>query len=330
MRISDETSEKISFWSFVFSLLVVVIHCAWKPETEVERLTFALVRTTLARMAVPFFFACSGYFLARHFDEFGWWRREIGKRLRSLGVPYVLWTLVYAVVLFVEAGELMGLGGFGLNPCKPPALAALWYVRSLMVFVILSPVFKVVLDRWKGWTLLAAYGVMTGWMAVSHLCRIDVEAGLGGFLFYGFPVVGLFYFLCGMYGQRFHWRFWPRRTCGWILLSGLALIALWLLTVHLNVQTGGVHLCLVTPLVLVGVMGFMRTPTLPVFLRCCAFPIYLIHGVVLAVLRYWNVPYHVCNPWLELALCVAVPVVFCNLMRRLAPCASAVLFGGRT
>jgi len=118
-------TEKVGVLSFAFALAVVVIHCSWTADSTFGRLLILLFRDTLARMAVPFFFVCSGYFLARHFDEEGWWRREVGKRIFSLGAPYVFWTLALAVVLFFEAHEVMGIGGLGVNICKMPALAPL-------------------------------------------------------------------------------------------------------------------------------------------------------------------------------------------------------------
>ena len=52
-----------------------------------------LTRYGLCCLAVPFFFAVSGYFLSRHFDERGWWLRETGKRVTSLLLPYLLWCI---------------------------------------------------------------------------------------------------------------------------------------------------------------------------------------------------------------------------------------------
>lgn len=327
--ISDETSEKIASWSFVFSLAVVVIHCAWTATSPLGRLTIALFRDTLSRMAVPFFFACSGFFLARHFDAPGWWWREVGKRMRSLAVPYVIWTFALAAVLYAESREIMGPGVLGIDPRKMPALEPLWYVRCLFVFVVLSPVFKWALDRRRCWTLGISYCAMFGLASALQAGWLTDADGVGGLLCYGFSLEGLFYFLGGMCIQR-HWRgVLARGTCAGLLLLGAVLIAFRLWMIHRGVSSWVDVRCLITPVVLVGIAGYARPFALPGFLRGCAFPIFLMHGVVLMVLRRWGGTCHHCNPWLELAACVVVPIAFCNVVRRVWPRAASVLFGGR-
>ena len=73
MKISAETSQKIKKMSFICSLLVVCIHVTWCADN-----TFSLgwlieqgVRQGIARIAVPFFFVVSGFFLAQHFEKRG-------------------------------------------------------------------------------------------------------------------------------------------------------------------------------------------------------------------------------------------------------------------
>jgi len=322
-------AEAVTFWSFVFAVGVVVIHCAWRPETELGRLSAALFRDTLARMAVPFFFVCSGFFLARHFDEPGWWRREVVKRLRSLVVPYVLWTFAFATVLYVEAHERMGVGGFGLNPCKMPALAPLWYVRCVMAFVVAAPVLKAILERGRVWTLAVSYGLLLGFVAVACGGRLSAESGIGGFLFHGLSLSGLTYFLVGIYLQRTECRAPSRSLYVGALAAGLVLVALRLWMVHANIAAEAVVGQLLIPPMLVGLWGLVWPFPLPGILRGCAFPIFLMHGIVIASLRYWGGAYHVCNPWLEFFLGVTVPIVFCNLVRRIVPRGASLLFGGR-
>lgn len=323
------SNDKVAFWSFVFVLGVVMIHCVWTPESTVGRLSVALFKDTLARLAVPFFFACSGFFLARHFDESGWWRREVRKRLRTLALPYVIWLLVLVAVMYAETHKLLGPGAFGLNPCRMPALSPLWYIRCLMMFTVLSPAFKFLIDRGRHWMLFLSYGVLLAFTAATHLCNLTDVNGVGGFFYYGFSLEGLFYFLGGMYVQR-HWKGALSRVASVSLLTvGCAMIALrvWLAYRGVTVWIG--YRCLVTPLVLVGIMGVPAPLRLPDFLKGCVFPIFLVHGVVLAAMRCWGGTYHACNPWLEFAAGVSVPILFCNFLRRVAPRVSGILFGGR-
>ena len=72
-------SNKISNMSLLCSIMVVCIHVLKRTQT---RGSFALIIRHLSgeglcRIAVPFFFTTAGYFLAVHFQEKGWYKREI-------------------------------------------------------------------------------------------------------------------------------------------------------------------------------------------------------------------------------------------------------------
>lgn len=118
-------------------------------------------------IAVPFFFCCSGYFLAGRMEESGWYRRCCGKRTRTLFVPYLVWCLAYALLPFVvfflsnlvhgrlefmpmDFGCRFWVHTFGLSPFQFPKNAPLWYLRTLMFFVIISPVLRYIVRKWGG------------------------------------------------------------------------------------------------------------------------------------------------------------------------------------
>jgi len=327
--VSSEASRKVSFWSFIFAIAVVVIHCAWCASSAPGRLAIALFKDTFARMAVPFFFVCSGYFLACHMDESGWWIRALRKRFATLVIPYVLWTVLFAGVLFAEAHEVMGPGGFGLNPCKMPALAPFWYVRCLLILVVLAPVLRRLVDLSPRVTLWTAYALPLGLSPLSAVAQLDDADGIGGLLSYGLSLEGLFYFLGGIYLRRFPRKELSRRVCGVLLGVGALLTVLRLWAGQMDVRMALDLRCFITPLVLTGLWGLVRPPALPRFFTGCAFPIFLMHGLVIASLRYWGGAYCVVNPWVELFLGVGVPVIAYRLLCRFAPRVANILFGGR-
>lgn len=328
-RISKESSEKVVFWSFVFSAAVVVIHCGWTAETSFGRLAIALFKDTFARMAVPFFFACSGFFLAPRLEGTGGWRREFGKRIFSLGIPYLVWTLVLAGVMYFETREWIGIGGFGFNLTQMPGLSPLWYVRCLMIFVVLSPVFKCALDRFRWRALLLSYGALFVFYAVVLMLKLPDEGGIAGFFNFGLSLDGLFYFLCGMYLSRLPRVQLTRKQAAMALAGGILLIAVRLGFVYAGVKAWVDVRNLITPLVLVGLWGCFSPPALPSVLRGCAYPIYLMHVIVLSAMRFWGGAYHTCNPWLEFVLGLTLPMVFCNVLRRFCPPVASLLYGGR-
>ena len=76
-NVSAEVSHKIKNMSIICALFVVMIHIGWyKDSICLTWFINELVAQGIARIAVPFFFVVSGFFLAAHFDEDGWWVRE--------------------------------------------------------------------------------------------------------------------------------------------------------------------------------------------------------------------------------------------------------------
>ena len=82
-KISTAASNRIAWLSMAAAVLVVAIHA---PSTRTHGFSFfceSLIGTHIASVAVPFFFAVSGFFLGRHAGEKGWYRNELRKRVRT-------------------------------------------------------------------------------------------------------------------------------------------------------------------------------------------------------------------------------------------------------
>lgn len=156
-------------------------------------------------IAVPWFFLAAGFFLAGHMEERGWWKREVMKRCRSLVVPFFFWC-GFGVVLvslfdlvmhrdfFFNSVEKI-LYGIGFNPLGVfnPTGSSLWFVRALMLFVVISSILK----RFLSLKLLLVLGVM-----YAVIAPFD-NAVLYRVFRYGFSLEGLFYFTFGIY-LRYH------------------------------------------------------------------------------------------------------------------------------
>ena len=157
MEVSSYISAKIKFFSLLCAGMVVGIHVSGIEEQWSVMWWWSRIgHYGIFLIAVPFFFVSSGYFIAGHFNEDGWWLREVRKRCKSLFVPFVIWSVV-AVLLMVGksfcANVLQGrdllsnisndfnfwLKAFGLYPFAYPELVPLWFIRSLMIFVFISP-----------------------------------------------------------------------------------------------------------------------------------------------------------------------------------------------
>lgn len=219
--ISKELSTKLTVVSFISACFVVILHAYDKSLATGNGLTAWLVTFvgwTLPTFAVSIFFAISGYLLAVKSDngtKSGWYPQALRKRVRSLLVPYLIWCTAYVltVVPFAMIGNHLAgrslvqnthlhepvlsfwnlLCIYGADISGFPANSVLWYVRNLMLLVLIAPpIIKIMSNRLAGGALLVASGVLFflhDWMPAS--CWQFFETG--------FSLRGFFYFALGLY-----------------------------------------------------------------------------------------------------------------------------------
>ena len=106
-RPSKELSAHFSSMSFACACMIVLFHASPAPDKGTFNWWFfhILGREGLCSMAVPYFFVCSGYFLAGHFGEMGWWGREVHKRIKSLVIPFFIWMMIGIRVSMIRLGN---------------------------------------------------------------------------------------------------------------------------------------------------------------------------------------------------------------------------------
>lgn len=157
-KLDQYNSRKIARLSFVAAMLVVAIHNTYRIN-DFDALPSAFAWAQLAvhygvtRVAVPFFFIVSGYFLFRDYDtSIAWWGGKLKKRAVTLGLPYLTWivlgALEIALINAVKAHpqefffwddwswwlEAVGITG------GPLAMSNFWFVRILIMAVLIAPV----------------------------------------------------------------------------------------------------------------------------------------------------------------------------------------------
>lgn len=171
---------------FPLAVLVVFIHAYNAPWQAVADPTFGRVAHFCSRVlptfAVPLFFAVSGYLFFLGMERFGMgdYLGKLRRRALTLLVPYVVWNVLafglYAARDWAAGAPLQfppdpgllwgcrilsagGLNDFGqlLAAVTAPVQEPLWFVRDLMVVVVLAPLFWFVLRylRAVGLVLLA-------------------------------------------------------------------------------------------------------------------------------------------------------------------------------
>ena len=341
--ITTELSQKIKNMSFICSIFVVIIH-VWAPKIGSPAWWFFSL-TSVRCIAVPWFFLASGYFLAGHVEDSNWWRVENQKRIRTLIVPYVLWTLlwfIYICITTISTNLMQGQPVFahmpeidetflGINPFTNPLLGTLWYVRTLLIFIFISPLLVFVLKRWCLVVLLLAF--LKGFLFFGE------ESGTWGYFFERFLGASfLIYFLLGA-AIRLKLILIPRFK-NEILKLGLACFLLWCVLIALQVVGGSCFWIRVarrlifhtsTAAMLYFIWRIMPTNRWPDLLTSSAFPIYLLHWFVLDFYAkiFYSAPQTIMQVVARMGFGIIVSLVLSVSARLVFPKASALLFGGR-
>lgn len=349
-------SYKLANLGFVCAILVVFIHII-HPVYEKFNPTWwvcTFLQGSISCIAVPFFFFASGYFFAGHLGEEGWWRKGLRKRIGTLLVPYFLWNALflalYGGVHLVKLWQGIPIGGedvswnlygivsaFGLNPFTWSACGVLWYVRTLLVFMALSPILLMPLLWGRRWGI--AWMVI---LALTYVClmpetSVNVEpdaSALTRFAKRFLPEWGLFYFSAGVFLRR-----WPvglslPKVASWGLLllgwAGLICMAIG----YLPIPYMKVIFLMVA---LIGAWGVIPVSPWPKWLISLAFPIYVMHTGILWRFSSLGQAVPFINAFLlspagylaqgMVAIVIAGGVTLA--LRRWMPRMAGVLFGGR-
>ena len=348
----QETSAKIVVMSLLCACLVALSHVARNSAFGSCGWWFVrMTRYGVCCMAVPFFFTVSGYFLSRHFDEKGWWRRETLKRVSTLLFPYLFWcaaffvfaSLGYAFLNMSDGGFLDALGrtgtsvavAFGALPHRVPFLMPLWYVRALFVLVLLSPLIALATRR-KATAWLACAGLFAIYFLVSPHRNGFPETPFMRFFYYGVSLFGAFYFCLGATLRRTgvptSSRLADRLAGVALLVAGTGLIAVRTYFTSRRLPDPYALLCIAIPCLVSGAWLAIPAVRLPAWLTSMSFPIYVMHYFVVYALDgfvLFRGRKSIALMALETLAAVALPVAAAFLMRRFFPVFAARVFGGR-
>lgn len=214
MKDHSVQSKTIEWLRFFCIAAVVLLHALGKPLEGNDIIAYQygvydtvriLFSEGLCTVAVPIFFLISGYLFFVKLEEWNTdiWGGKLKRRAKTLLLPYFLWNLIsiafalailYAKHYFTgcEAPNLTdwfsGYGWLrifwdgrdGLYPHNFP----LWFIRDLIVFVILTPVFYYFVKK------TGIVGIILLYLAYVYFIGIKVP---------GFSAEGMFYFALGAY-----------------------------------------------------------------------------------------------------------------------------------
>lgn len=185
--------DRVYWFTFLLSILVIWVHSlnaelflgtgeGFRQTDDLER----ILAESLGQIAVPGFFMVSAYLFYRNFT----WERLPSKwksRLRSIGLPYVLWNGLYYAG-YVLATHLPGAAALTGKPPVPVSMGELfeavvhfkynpvfWYLYQLILLIVLAPVLFALLKRWWTGAMLLAAILVGLWNNVS-LPQLNLDA----------------------------------------------------------------------------------------------------------------------------------------------------------
>lgn len=201
MKQDNPVSLAIQQLRLPLAVMVVFIHSFGGGDSDISHLSWATltsydaynvvrnVVTALCGVAVPLFFAISGYLFFQHLDRWDWgvWRGKMHRRIYTLLIPFLVWNILrYAFNAGMTWHDIALQGGGwaelsvwlhdnttpwmfwhnayidtgGVNwlgthlSMSVPVHVAFWFIRDLMVMCLCTPIIYYVLRRMGGWALL--------------------------------------------------------------------------------------------------------------------------------------------------------------------------------
>lgn len=211
MQVPATTSKVIDLLRFPLIVGVVFIHAILAPDLlpadgeasmPVYHWTVNLCSRLLPLVAVPMFFLFSGYLFFFRVDTMttGVYLRRLRSRCRSLLVPYLFWNLLLFAAFYILDGHVqinhegrdtpfplcLWTTSFHTDTLNFPLSGQFWFIRDLMVCVVLSPIiyFLIYRTRHFGIALLAAAWFVGFEIPVAGYCGASMAAlfffSLGG------------------------------------------------------------------------------------------------------------------------------------------------------
>lgn len=158
-------SKKITIISLICMIMIIYIHSYnivridgklfFQPSNTLSALNIFLqnfISEGIARTAVPIFFVVSGYLFFNNFT-IKTYKQKITKRFYTLFIPYLFWSII-AVFIYFVLQSVPGVQHFFKNTLiinytfpeliditwVHPRNFPLWFLRDLMLLVIISPI----------------------------------------------------------------------------------------------------------------------------------------------------------------------------------------------
>ncbi len=195
-----EISDKLYLYNFILCMVVILIHAVNLAENNLslhmmvatkeitghvdaglERYVDGLAylqnffANTLGDMAVPGFFAVSGYLFYRNFKDYHDIPKKWNSRIYSLLVPYGFFNTLWYGFYVAFGRETLSFAAFQEALTNYSCNPVFWYVYQLILLTALAPVLAVILRKKE-----TAFGALAAILAVVYsgisLSKLNADA----------------------------------------------------------------------------------------------------------------------------------------------------------
>lgn len=228
-------SKVIDLLHFPLIVAVVFIHGVGKdifnnfnfiPSNDFILLT-NLTTNGICRIAVPLFFLISGYLFFAKKWNMRIYKEKLKRRVHSLLIPYLLFNLIGLIIIGafqlivpeMISGNYKTVPEYGLidfllafwkmDKMNIPFVAPLWFIRNLMVVMLLSPLIYWGIKKLGGWfvllfliswyvnfytfaipgTMCLAFFSLGGWLRISGKNMVEVIIPYRKYSFIIYPIL---------------------------------------------------------------------------------------------------------------------------------------------
>ncbi len=247
--------------------------------------------------------------------------------------------LIYVIRNFVESGRVDGgaifmklagaLSWYGINPAENPMLGPFWFVRSLMLLVVVSPILLFFVRR-VPWLVIVG-----GWMVACFVFPEyeSLDAFRSVALRHCFTPVGVAYFSFGMYLciRQMHIEFNRRLFVLSLLILIIAtVIKAWLRYTDTPLKFGIVEFSI--PFMMYVLWSVVPSKAMPYNLQVYTFPVYTLH--IFMILLMYSISYFVSigpnwNPVVAVLWGTLGSMLLSAALLRVSPRTYQIVFGGR-
>lgn len=167
---NSSISRIISITRFPIILGPVLIHTHWPyPEGQKDSFFEHFCSGDIGFITVPLYYLVAGFLFFQNYDNtVESYKLKMGKRIRSLLVPYILWNLIAYLVYsylqhsmdpsqFLESFWVVSTKG-GHSPADGP----LWFIRTLMLLMVASPIFYYIIKM--KYSTITVVGLLALWI----------------------------------------------------------------------------------------------------------------------------------------------------------------------